>query len=86
MGHVCNMICNMIICSTRGFSLQHKTFSDLNYAQDFGTTMKESLKEPRVPSGLHSRKVELSRVKCFHALVSTLNYVSPNNANSDKRG
>ena len=29
---------------TRGFSLQHKTFSALNYAQDFGTTVKESLK------------------------------------------
>ena len=28
----------------RGFSLQHKTFSALNYAQDFGTTVKESLK------------------------------------------
>ena len=29
---------------TWGFSLQHKTFSALNYAQDFGTTEKESLK------------------------------------------
>ena len=29
---------------TRGFSLQHKTFSALNHAQDFGTTVKESLK------------------------------------------
>ena len=29
---------------TRGFSLQHKTFSALNYAEDFGTTAKESLK------------------------------------------
>ena len=29
---------------TRGFSLQHNTFSALNYAQDFGTTVKESLK------------------------------------------
>ena len=29
---------------TCGFSLQHKTFSALNYAQDFGTTVKESLK------------------------------------------
>ena len=29
---------------TRGFSLQHKTFSALNYAQDFGTTVKQSLK------------------------------------------
>ena len=30
---------------TRDFSLQHKTLSALNYAQDFGTTVKESLKK-----------------------------------------
>ena len=30
---------------TRGFSLQHKTFIALNYAQDFGNTVKESLKK-----------------------------------------
>ena len=29
---------------TRDFSLQHKIFRALNYAQDFGTTVKESLK------------------------------------------
>ena len=29
---------------TCGFSLQHNTFCALNYAQDFGTTVKESLK------------------------------------------
>ena len=29
---------------TRGFSLQQTTFSVLNYAQDSGTTVKESLK------------------------------------------
>ena len=29
---------------TCGFSLQHNAFSALNYAQDFGTTIKESLK------------------------------------------
>ena len=29
---------------THGFSLQHKTFSALNYPQDFGTPVKESLK------------------------------------------
>ena len=28
---------------TYGFSLQRDTFSALNYAQDFGTTVKESL-------------------------------------------
>ena len=32
---------------TRDFSLQHKTFSALNYARDFGTTVKESLKRTR---------------------------------------
>ena len=32
---------------TRDSSLQHKTFSALNYAQDFGTTVKESLKRSR---------------------------------------
>ena len=30
--------------ATCGFSLPHNTFSALNYAQDFGTTVKESLK------------------------------------------
>ena len=29
---------------TCGFSLQYNTFSALNYIQDFGTTVKESLK------------------------------------------
>ena len=32
---------------TRDFWLQHKTFSAFNYAQDFGTTVKESLKITR---------------------------------------
>ena len=32
---------------TRDFSLQHKTFSALNYAEDFGNTVKESLKRTR---------------------------------------
>ena len=32
---------------TRDSSRQHKTFSALNYAQDFGTTVKESLKRSR---------------------------------------
>ena len=42
-------------------------------------------KELRIRSGLHSRKVELSHVKYFHAFVSILNYVSPIGANNDKR-
>ena len=37
---------------------------------------RNHLKELRIRSGLHSRKVELSHVKYFHAFVSTLNYVS----------
>ena len=32
---------------TGDFSLQHKAFSAFNYAQDFGTTVKESLKITR---------------------------------------
>ena len=32
---------------TRECSLQHKRFNALNYAQDFGTTVKESLKRTR---------------------------------------
>ena len=55
---------------TRGFSL-HWTLN--------------RLKELRIRSGLHSRKVELSHVKYFHAIVSTFNYVSPICANNDKR-
>ena len=69
---------------TCGFSLHHDTFSALNYAQDFGTTVNESLKELRVRRGIHSRnKSPISRVKYFHAFVSTFNYVSPIGANSD---
>ena len=65
----------------RGFTLQHKNFC---FELRPRLTSKESLiKELRARSGLHSRKVELSRVKYFHAFVSTLNYVSPIAANSD---
>ena len=32
---------------TGGFSLQHKTIRAFNYAQDFGTTAKESLKRTK---------------------------------------
>ena len=68
---------------TYGLSLQHNTSSALNYAQDFGTTVKESLKRTTSSKKAHEIKVELSRVKYFHAFVSTLNYVSPIGANSD---
>ena len=41
---------------TRGFSPQHKTFSALNYPQDFGTTMKESLKRTTNSKGCTQEK------------------------------
>ena len=65
--------------------IQHKTFSALNYAQDFGNRVMESLKRTTNSNGLHSRKVELFHVKYFHAFVSTLNYVSTISENNDKR-
>ena len=46
---------------------------------------RNRLKERQIRSGLHSRKVELSRVKYFHTFVSCLNYVSPIGTNCDKR-
>ena len=61
---------------TWGFSLQHKTFSALNYAQDFGTTEKESLKRTTSTKWVTLTKSRIVRVKYFHAFVSTLNYVS----------
>ena len=45
---------------------------------------RNRLKELRIQSVRHSRKVELSHVKYSHAFVSTLNYVSPIGANNDK--
>ena len=67
---------------TRGFSLQHKIFSALNYAQDFGTTVKESLKRTTnskwatltnsriVPSQILSYLCQLSKLcpshRCKH--------------------
>ena len=70
---------------SRGFAPQHKTFGALNYAQDFGTTVKESLKTENYEFEVAytHRKVELSHVKYFHAFVSTLNYVSSIGAKSD---
>ena len=69
---------------TCGFSIQHNTFSALNYAQDFGTTVQESLKRTtRSKRVTLEIKVELSRVKYFHAFVSTLRLCPPIGANSD---
>ena len=58
-------------------TLQHKTFSALIYAQDFGTTVKQSLK-----GTTSSKWATLTPVSC-HTFVSTLNYVSLICANSD---
>ena len=59
---------------TRDFSLQHKTFSALNYAEDFENTVKESLKRTR----------NSKRTNTFMVL-SAVSTVSPIGANSDKR-
>ena len=56
---------------TRGFSLQHKTFSALNYAQDFGTTVKQSLK--RTTS---SKWATLTKSECQVMLLSALSTMS----------
>ena len=70
---------------TRNFSLRHKTFSALNYAQDFGPTGKESLKRlkrirPRIRNSqaTDSRKVELSLVSSFipSSELSTMSFPS----------
>ena len=52
---------------TCGFSLQHNTFySALNYAQDFGTTVKESLK--RTTS---SKRDTLTKEKSNYPVLNT---------------
>ena len=51
----------------------------------FEMEWRNRLKDLWIRSGLHSRKVELSHVKYFHAFLSTLNYVSPIGTNHDKR-
>ena len=54
-----------------GFSLQHKIFSALNYAQDFGTTVKQSLK--RTTS---SKWATLKKSECHVMPLSVLSTVS----------
>ena len=66
------------------FLTSTQNISALNYAQDFGTTVKESLKWTRKNSKwatLTKSRIQ-TRVKYFHAFVSSLNYVSPIVANS----
>ena len=54
--------------------IQHKTFSALNYAEDFGNTVKESLKRTR-----NSKRTNTLMV------LSAVSTVSPIGANDDKR-
>ena len=61
---------------TRDSSLQHKTFSALNYAQDFGTTVKESLKRSRNLKWPTLTKSRIVPSKYFHGFVSSLNCLS----------
>ena len=51
-----------------------KTFSALNYAQDFGTIVNWLY---RCEEGYTHEKSNCPVSKYFHAFVSTLNYVSP---------
>ena len=63
---------------TRGFSLQHKTVSALNYAQDFGTTMKESLKRTTNSKGCTQEKSNCTLSNTFMPLsaLSTMSLPS----------
>ena len=66
------------------FLTSTQNISALNYAQDFGTTVKESLKWTRKSSKwatLTKSRIQTC-VKYFHTFVSSLNYVSPIVANS----
>ena len=70
---------------TRGFSLQHITLSALNYAQDFGTTVKESLKRTTRSKWAiltKSRNCPMSNTFMPLSAVSTMSR-SPIGANSD---
>ena len=62
---------------TRDFSLQHKTFSALNYAQDFGTTVKESLKRTRNSKWATLTKSRIVPYQILsYGFVSSLNCLS----------
>ena len=72
---------------TRFLTSFSTTFSSLNYAQDFGNWVKESLKITTNSRWATFTKclIVTCRAKYFHAFVSTLNYVSPIFAHGDKR-
>ena len=55
---------------TRCFSLQHKTFSALNYAKDFGSTMKESLKRTTNSKGCTQEKSNCPLTNTFMPLAA----------------
>ena len=57
-----------------GFSVQHKTFSALNYAQDFGTTVEQSLK--RTTSSKWATLTKSPIVPCHVMPLSTLSTMS----------
>ena len=61
---------------TRDSSLQHKTFSALNYAQDFGATVKQSLKRSRNSTWPTLTKSRIVPCKYFHGFFSSLNCLS----------
>ena len=50
---------------------------EVNAPKEKKKSMSVFVLELRIRSGLHSRKVELSHVKYFHAFVSSPNYISP---------
>ena len=57
-----------------GFSVQHKTFSALNYAHDFGTTVEQSLK--RTTSSKWATLTKSRIVSCHVMPLSTLSTMS----------
>ena len=58
-----------------GFSVQHKTFSALNYAHDFGTTVEQSLK--RTTSSKWATHTKSRIVLCHVMPLSALSTMSP---------
>ena len=66
---------------TRGFSLQHETFSALNYAQDFGATVRESLKRTtnsKWATLTKSRIVPCQIPLCLLSSLSTVSSIAAN--------
>ena len=68
---------------TPGFSLRHKTFSALNYAQGFGTTVNYEFEVGYTHSLTHSLTVV--RCQILSCLCQHSHCVSLIGANSDRR-